>query len=67
MSGTDMIIRWYCQPDGGQWNVRVEVDAREDDCSIIKSKQLVGTYTDSDGFNWLIVATNTLFDEPQGI
>lgn len=58
---------FYCQPDGAQFNV--EVTLIDFDVvvgySIIKGPNLVGSFEDKDGNEYLIVASETLHDTPR--
>lgn len=61
---------YYCQDDGGQWNVKVNVHERikmggEVMFAVIFGKDLKSMHTDDVGYGWLLVNIETLFDTKQ--
>jgi hypothetical protein len=68
---TDKDLTWvfYCQSDGGQWNIpvyRMKLNTEfGNGNSVISGSELVGTAKDKDGYDMLVVSDETLFDEPQ--
>lgn len=61
------MLKYYCQPDGGQWNVPVHVLKTDAvmGFSIVKGHDLIGSYVDDAGDNYAVVDTNYLHDTPQ--
>jgi hypothetical protein len=56
---------WYCQRDGGQWNVRCEVVHELGSLVVIRAKDhLVGTLHE-DGMQYLIVPARDVHKEAQ--
>lgn len=59
---------WYCQPDGGQWNVRVEkiwaTHVGDKYLCVIRGKDLVSDcVVNTEGYR--VVEGSTLFEEAQ--
>lgn len=53
---------YYCQPDGGQWNIPVRVydtfpinPSLHQKSLIIMGMDLIGSFTDQFGYSWMIV------------
>jgi hypothetical protein len=59
---------WYCQPDGGQWNVPVElhevVDVHGEMIGVISGKKLIAP-VEANGLAVLAVPLKTLFHVAQ--
>lgn len=56
---------WYCQPDGGQWNVRVRLAARvvigDIPMMVIYGKSLMGERLYPNGPGVMIVHRDTIY------
>lgn len=65
------MIKWYCQSDGGQWNIKVYsmnpfmLSSNFADLRVIWGAGLVGTATDKEGREVLVVHKDTLHDIAQ--
>jgi hypothetical protein len=55
---------FYCQPDGGQWNVRVKVIRKHGHICLVCGAELEGTAQATET-NWLAVHSDTLFSTEQ--
>ena len=58
---------FYCQPDGSQWNVPVDIlnfDVQSG-YTVIQGKTLVGTFKDADGMSYMLVNTLHVYNRKQ--
>lgn len=62
------VIKWYCQPDGGQWNVKVNVVYSTiidgEPVSLIVGRDLTGS-VDCNGKGIAVVSDTDLYDIAQ--
>lgn len=65
------MLRYYCQADGGQWNVEVWQESYlPAECganAVVHGEELQSVCVTADGCGIMIVPLSSLFDRPQGL